>query len=370
MFINLVYDAPALAAPQSFRDGVRAAANIIQADFINPITVNINVGYGEFKGFSLASGAVGEGSAFRGATLSLASTKAFLATTASSPDDFTSIANLNLHAPGPSFPSSIVLSTAQAKAFGLISATSGAFDGTIGIAASVSGSTLIDDALHEITHAMGRIAGAGTILDLFRFVSPGSLAIDSFFGSFLKTPYFSINNGWTGLANFDTLSDTSDFAVAQGGPAADPFQAVVGPNADLTPLDLTLMDVLGFTRPKQAPRAPELSFDLVYYLSHYSDVAGAGVDAQAHYDSTGWHEGRNPDAFFNTSYYLSHNPDVAATGMDPLLHYEQFGWRENRNPGPNFSTGSYLAHNADVKLAGINPLDHYVQFGITEHRPL
>src|ERR1700732_4148906 len=119
MFINLVYDAPALAPPQSFRDGVQAAANIIQADFINPITINISVGYGEFEGFSLRSGAVGEGQAFRATPISLPSAKAFLATTASSPDDFTAIANLNLHAPGPSFSSSITLYTAQAKALGL-----------------------------------------------------------------------------------------------------------------------------------------------------------------------------------------------------------------------------------------------------------
>ena len=51
--INLIYDAFALAAPQSFRDGMQAAVNILQAAFLDPITVNIAVGYGEFGGTAL-----------------------------------------------------------------------------------------------------------------------------------------------------------------------------------------------------------------------------------------------------------------------------------------------------------------------------
>ena len=47
MEINLEWDAAAQAAPQAFRDAVTAAANIIDATFTNPITVNIDVGYGD-----------------------------------------------------------------------------------------------------------------------------------------------------------------------------------------------------------------------------------------------------------------------------------------------------------------------------------
>ena len=46
--INLVWDAAALAAPQSFRDGVQAAANILQAAIYDPLTVNVGVGYGDY----------------------------------------------------------------------------------------------------------------------------------------------------------------------------------------------------------------------------------------------------------------------------------------------------------------------------------
>ena len=48
----------------------------------------------------------------------------------------------------------------------------------------------------------------------------------------------------------------------------------------------------------------------------------AHVDADAHYNSTGWHEKRNPNAFFSTSIYLSINPDVAASGVNPLTHFD------------------------------------------------
>ena len=46
--INLIYDADALAAPQSFRDGMQAAANMLEGAFDDKITINIAVGYTEF----------------------------------------------------------------------------------------------------------------------------------------------------------------------------------------------------------------------------------------------------------------------------------------------------------------------------------
>ena len=58
-------------------------------------------------------------------------------------------------------------------------------------------------------------------------------------------------------------------------------------------------------------------------------------------------------------YYLAHNPDVAAAGVDPLVHFDTFGWHEGRNPNAFFDTAGYLAHYADVAAAGVNPLQHY-----------
>src|SRR5207237_226841 len=127
--INLVYDAQALAAPQSFRNGMQAAANIIQAAIIDPITVNIAVGYGEFGGFAISP--------------------------------------------------------------------------------NVAGNVLIAAALHELTTAMGRIAGLA--MDICRYNENRS-GSHVFGGAIPATPaYFSIDGGHTDMADFGISSDPGDF---------------------------------------------------------------------------------------------------------------------------------------------------------------
>ena len=109
-------------------------------------------------------------------------------------------------------------------------------------------------------------------------------------------------------------------------------------------------------------------FDTVFYDRNNLDVFHAGVDALNHFNTTGWHEGRDPDAFFSTSFYLGANPDVRASGVNPLDQYHLTGWKEGRDPGPNFDTRLYLIQNPDVAAAGIDPLEHYLQHGIAEGR--
>ena len=97
-------------------------------------------------------------------------------------------------------------------------------------------------------------------------------------------------------------------------------------------------------------------------------VKAAGVDPFQHFQTVGWHEGRNPNQLFDTAGYLSHNPDVAAAGINPLQHYHEFGWREGRDPSASFDTQGYLVNNPDVAAANIDPLEHYLMFGIYEGR--
>ena len=40
--------------------------------------------------------------------------------------------------------------------------------------------------------------------------------------------------------------------------------------------------------------------DDLFYYSQNHDVWNAHVDADAHYHTFGWHEGRDPNAFFST----------------------------------------------------------------------
>src|SRR6185369_2418950 len=59
--------------------------------------------------------------------------------------------------------------------------------------------------------------------------------------------------------------------------------------------------------------------DDLFYYSQNHDVWTAGVDADTHYHTYGWHEGRDPDALFSTSLYLSVNWDVKTASIDPLI---------------------------------------------------
>jgi len=109
-------------------------------------------------------------------------------------------------------------------------------------------------------------------------------------------------------------------------------------------------------------------FDTLFYMHENLDVLHAGIDALAHYNSTGWREGRDPDPYFSTMLYRAANPDVRASGVNPLTHYAQTGWKEGRDPGPNFDVKLYLNHNPDVAASGGDPLAHFLQFGRAEGR--
>jgi len=107
--------------------------------------------------------------------------------------------------------------------------------------------------------------------------------------------------------------------------------------------------------------------DLFYYANN-KDVWDSGVDADVHYATFGFREGRDPNAEFSTNGYLSANPDVRAAGVNPLEHFATFGFKEGRDPSPNFDIEQYLAANPDVAISGSDPLTHYETFGRDEGR--
>ena len=72
--------------------------------------------------------------------------------------------------------------------------------------------------------------------------------------------------------------------------------------------------------------------DDLYYYARNPDVWLAGADADAHYHSTGWKEGRDPNAFFSTKGYLAAYTDVKAAGVNPLDHYDTWGFKGGRDP--------------------------------------
>ena len=131
---------------------------------------------------------------------------------------------------------------------------------------------------------------------------------------------------------------------------------------------LTGFEVFNFTDGTVNNNDGSPLIDDLFYYSKYHDVWNAHVDADAHYNTFGWHEGRDPDAFFSTAVYLSPNPDVKASGTNPLNHFDALGWKEGRVPSINFDPAQYLNANPDVKAGNIDPLRHFLANGAQEGR--
>jgi FG-GAP-like repeat len=234
------YDASALSAPQSFRDGIQAAINILDSTFIANVTVKIEVGYGEYNGTTLSDQRFSAGGFTNGISLSYSTLRADL------------IANSDIDSTSTSLPntatvngvSSFVISRSQERIFGILpqANTTATDDGIIGMGTNFTGNVLISGALHEITHALGRIDGQ-TSLSLFRFTSQGNRLFTNSVPS--AAAYFSMNNGVTDLADFGTSSDPGDFLSGFRTPN-DPFNESVGNLAALTTTDIEIMDALGF----------------------------------------------------------------------------------------------------------------------------
>jgi VCBS repeat-containing protein len=254
MIIDLFYDAAALAAPQSFRDGMQAAANMLDAHIIDNITVNISVSYGTFGGAALpnqntSEGNIGPGGDGVGIGETYSNLLNLLSTHETSAEDTTSVNSL------PStLATNFLIGTAQGKALGVTNATDTTIDGLVGMGTGFTGDVLFAGAIHEITHAMGRIAG--TSLDLFRFNEDNSL--NRVFGGAIPATaaYFSIDGGATKLADFGINSDPGDF-LNGGVQGADPLNEAVG-GRGMTAVDMTLMDVLGFDVANTAPTVTAL----------------------------------------------------------------------------------------------------------------
>ena len=253
MQINLIYDSSTSSAPAGFFAAMNCAAQYLDSLITNNITVNIDVGWGEVAGQSLG-GSLGEGGP-EGNIISYSQLKADLLANSNSAADATAYANLP--ASDPSNGAGIFVSYAEEKAWGLLSATGSEVDGFVGFSntgawnfsttnQAVAGQYgFLGDALHELTHALGRDSGLNpgspmTVMDLFQYASPGVIQTQASGAS-----YFSINGGATNLGAFDTTSDAGDWTSATPNDSFDAY-STPGQAFTISPTDITLMNVLGF----------------------------------------------------------------------------------------------------------------------------
>src|SRR6185437_2512300 len=166
MTFHLIYDDDAAAAPQSFRDAVEAAAQQLSDAIQNQVTVNITIHYTQTAGTS-------------------ADAKPDDSSTVSSGDvrnDLIKSSGSYVAAILPAGTSDDVdVYHAQLKIFGLTDPNDTTTDdGEANFDAGIPQADLVGVALHELTHALGRVPDGSTpdIFDLFRFTSPGQLDFD------------------------------------------------------------------------------------------------------------------------------------------------------------------------------------------------
>ena len=169
--INLLFDAAAMAAPASFRAGIQQAASILTAAISDKITVNIKIDYSGTGGGAAAG-------PDNGLYESYSSVKADLINNAT-PGDTT----FNALPSGSSIQgqSNVAVWNAQLKLWGLLGANDTTTDdGSATFATDINSNLLVGVALHELTHAMGRVpyGPQPDIFDLFRFTSAGTRLFD------------------------------------------------------------------------------------------------------------------------------------------------------------------------------------------------
>jgi hypothetical protein len=226
---DLIWDASVASAPSGFMQAVIDAAQYYTTLFSNNVVINIDVGWGEIAGSSMAANALGESESLAYLTNYATVTNAL------GKDGYTFLAG------NEPTTSQFFVTSAETKALGLISGTtvgSASLDGYIGFSTlsgtgdswnftananglnSGTGSNQFDlqaVAQHEITEVMGRIGMEGatvnglktyTPLDLFNFNKLGVLELSGNGG------YFSTTDGAINLGTYNNAS-------AYGGDIAD-----------------------------------------------------------------------------------------------------------------------------------------------------
>src|SRR5262249_13781606 len=133
-------------------------------------------------------------------------------------------------------------------------------------ATDIDPNLLAGTALHELTHALGRVPTivgfqapndpTPTIFDLFRFTSAGTRLFQSYNGwDFAAPAYFSLDGGATKLADYGRDSDPSDFLNDGVQGAHDAFNEFYDSDTTqmLSGVDLQQLQALGFHVDFQAP---------------------------------------------------------------------------------------------------------------------
>ena len=257
---NLASSSPTLYS--EITGAIDVAVQFYETEIVNPITISIDFGFGEVGGNTLGAGDLGESLTELSGPYNYSSVVNALSVAATSADDATAVASLGTS--DPTKGGNLEIAVAEAEALGMMGVGTSDFAGNVGISntasfdynpnnRAVSGeSDAIGVLEHEISEVMGRIALLGetvgtithayTPLDLFQFSNTGTRQLVAG-----HTAYFSINDGTTDLANFNTVAsgDAGDWASSVTHDAYDAFSSSGVANT-VSATDLHVMDVLGY----------------------------------------------------------------------------------------------------------------------------
>lgn len=268
---NVSFDSSTASAPPEFFTAFNQAINFYQYEFADPITINMQVGWGEVNGQTIGPGTLGQSLTYQRGFFTYAPIRTALIIDSKTTNDSKSLTTLN--STDPTGGKSFVMSNAEAKALGLLSPNAPGIDGSVGFNSNVlytfdpqnraiaAKYDFIGIAEHEISEVMGRYglgqngysSGVYSPLDLFRYSSPGILDLVPQSGA-----YFSIDGGETAINYFNgtfggDLSDWLSFTP-------DSYDAFLwtGAKFDVSAGDITTMDVIGYDAVPE-PRTLELT---------------------------------------------------------------------------------------------------------------
>ncbi|CCE01777.1 NF038122 family metalloprotease [Bradyrhizobium sp. STM 3809] len=237
---NLTFDAAAAAAPESFRAGVEQAAAILSSVITDQATVNLAI---DFAGTGGGAGA----NVSNGVLANYTQVRTDLQDHAAAGD--TVFDNLPI-ARAVQGHSQVFVSNAQAKVLGLIDPTSTTTeDGFATFSTDIPNQSLVGVALHELSHALGRVPSPGNldIFDLFDFTRAGHNLINNSISS-APPAYLSLDGGRTKIADYGQTSDPADFLNSGIQGAHDPLNEFYNPTTSqtLSPIDLVVLETLGY----------------------------------------------------------------------------------------------------------------------------
>jgi hypothetical protein len=267
--INLVWDSSVSSAPTGFTADVLQVAQYYVDHFTDHVTLNINVGYGEAGGYSL-NGALGMSLSYLQSS-TYTQIKTALSADAN-PTDSADVSAVKSLLGDPTSGGQYWLTTAEAKAVGLLTSTTNT-DGLVGFSNS-SGIFDYDNSngvssgqydftavvAHEFSEVMGRLLLVGStvggisnsydVLDLFHYAASGAHDLS---GS--VAGYFSVDNGTTNLHNFNITpgGDPGDWASSATTPDAFDAFGTPGAVAPISSSDLTVLDAIGWNAASAAP---------------------------------------------------------------------------------------------------------------------